>query len=212
MTNRATDSNRIRFLRLQAKLTQGELAANIGVATNTLCQYELGSRQVPDSVKHKLADYFGVTVDYLLCREYSPDEPAMRPVRYVPILGVIRAGAPILAEENILGYAPCPMGANDSEGFWLKVEGDSMEPLVHSGALAWIKQQDFAQPGDVVAVVVDNNCATLKRYKPLNNQVVLFQAENPNAESYTVSAVDFVSGSVRILGVCETVSYSLKQS
>ena len=57
------------LLRKEHGLSQQKLASDIGLARNTICQYESGNR-VPDvSTLVLLADYFGVSTDYLLERE-----------------------------------------------------------------------------------------------------------------------------------------------
>lgn len=57
-------------LRKEQGLSQQKLASDIGLARNTICQYESGNR-VPDvSTLVLLADYFGVSTDYLLGRDY----------------------------------------------------------------------------------------------------------------------------------------------
>lgn len=56
-------------LRKECGLSQQKLASDIGLARNTICQYESGNR-VPDvSTLVLLADYFGVSTDYLLGRD-----------------------------------------------------------------------------------------------------------------------------------------------
>ncbi|HEM4261137.1 TPA: helix-turn-helix domain-containing protein [Streptococcus suis] len=58
--------NRLKELRKEKKLTQEELASEIGVSKITILRWENGERQIkPDKAK-KLADYFGVPVGYLL--------------------------------------------------------------------------------------------------------------------------------------------------
>ena len=202
--------NRIKLLRKSHRLTQSALASELGIATNTLCQYELGSRNVPDDIKRAIADYFGVTIDYLLMRDVSgSDQSTLMSVGEqvrIPIVGTIRAGNPVFAEDNIVGYEPGE--PKYKEGYYyLRVAGSSMEPLIHSGALALIRQQDFAMPNQIVACLLDGENATLKRYKPLAGGFVLLQAENPAAESYTLSATDFISGRAKIVGVVVKVSY-----
>ena len=59
------------MLRKAHGLSQQKLGDAVGLARNTICQYESGNR-VPDvDTLIKLADYFGVTIDYLLGREYA---------------------------------------------------------------------------------------------------------------------------------------------
>lgn len=56
----------IKRLRLSAGMTQRELAQKINVGNTTLSQYESGARVPSDEVKLKIANVFGVSVDYLL--------------------------------------------------------------------------------------------------------------------------------------------------
>lgn len=58
--------NRLEELRKAKKLTQSKLAKMLDIAPNTLSQYENGKRQIPDGIKIKLADFYNVSVDYLL--------------------------------------------------------------------------------------------------------------------------------------------------
>lgn len=56
-------------LRKQNKISQNKLGKDIGLATNTICQYENG-RRIPDiKTLILIADYFGVSCDYLLDRQ-----------------------------------------------------------------------------------------------------------------------------------------------
>lgn len=59
---------RLKELRLQHGYTQKELAIKLNVAQNTLCNWENGNRTVDEPTLQKLADFFDVSVDYLLGR------------------------------------------------------------------------------------------------------------------------------------------------
>ena len=59
---------RIRDLREDQDLTQKELAAILQLHKTTYSDYELERLNVPVTVLHKLADFYGVSVDYLLGR------------------------------------------------------------------------------------------------------------------------------------------------
>lgn len=60
--------NRIRDLREDRDLAQKKVAEYLQVHQTTYSDYELGKLNVPVSVLHKLADFYGVSVDYLLGR------------------------------------------------------------------------------------------------------------------------------------------------
>ena len=120
---------------------------------------------------------------------------ALPEAKEIPIVGRVRAGAPILAEENIDGFLPV---ANDlargEETFALKVQGDSMiEDGILEGDLVIIRQQDSAINGDIVCALIGNE-ATLKRFYRKGNEVTLRPA-NKNYDPIVVSKGEF-----RILG------------
>lgn len=61
--------NRIKKLRKQAKLSQQTLADQIGVFRNTISNWETGYSQISLENAKNVAEYFGVTIDYLLGSE-----------------------------------------------------------------------------------------------------------------------------------------------
>lgn len=61
-------SNRIRALREELHMTQKDLAKQFNITSATISQYELGKRFPDQETLEKLADFFDVSVDYLLCR------------------------------------------------------------------------------------------------------------------------------------------------
>ncbi len=59
---------RIKKLREKNKLNQLEFSKILNISNTTLSQYEAGNRTPSDEIKEKVADYFNVSVDYLLGR------------------------------------------------------------------------------------------------------------------------------------------------
>ena len=57
---------RLRSLRLEHNMTQEELANCFGLHKTRISQYELGKRQADDEMKSKLANYFNVSLDYIM--------------------------------------------------------------------------------------------------------------------------------------------------
>ena len=64
---------RIKELRTQRNITQLKLAMDLHTTQNTISRYESGEREPGISELVKLADYFGVSVDYLLERTENPE-------------------------------------------------------------------------------------------------------------------------------------------
>lgn len=67
---------RLRDLREDRDLTQAEVAAYLCVKQNTYSQYETGTRQLPIDLLIRLAQYYGVSTDYIL---ELTDNPAPYP-------------------------------------------------------------------------------------------------------------------------------------
>jgi len=85
---------------------------------------------------------------------------------YVPLVGTIAAGAPILAEEQTEAVFPLPRElVGDGQLFLLKVKGDSMiEAAICDGDYIVIEQAQTANNGDFVAALLDGE-ATVKEFR-----------------------------------------------
>jgi len=120
-------------------------------------------------------------------------------VREVPVLGRIAAGSPIYADQNLEGTIPLSADWVDRKGadvFALRVHGESMiEAHIMDGDLVLVRAQTGAQPGDIVAAMVDDE-ATVKRFTRDGERVVL-KPEHPTMKPIVVEPgrTDF-----RILG------------
>ncbi len=93
---------------------------------------------------------------------------------YVPLVGRIAAGGPILAEQAIEDVFPLPRQlVGDGELFLLKVVGDSMiEAAICDGDWVAIRRQPVAENGEVVAAMIDGE-ATVKTFKRRDGHIWL---------------------------------------
>ncbi len=64
---------RLKYLRKQRKISQLKLALDLNLNQNSISRYETGEREADYNTLIKLADYFGVSVDYLLGRTDNPN-------------------------------------------------------------------------------------------------------------------------------------------
>ncbi len=93
---------------------------------------------------------------------------------YVPVLGRIAAGGPILAEQQIETVFPLPRDlVGDGELFLLRVVGDSMvDAAICDGDWVVVRQQNTADNGDIVAALLEDE-ATVKTFKRRDGHVWL---------------------------------------
>ncbi|MCE9515718.1 MAG: transcriptional repressor LexA [Mycobacterium sp.] len=101
---------------------------------------------------------------------------------FVPVLGRIAAGGPILAEEAVEDVFPLPRElVGEGSLFLLKVVGESMiDAAICDGDWVVIRQQNVADNGDMVAAMIDGE-ATVKTFKRTGGQVWLMP-HNPAFE------------------------------
>lgn len=96
----------------------------------------------------------------------------------LPLLGIIRAGHPTLAEEqllNTLSFDDFLVGKPE-KSYILKVSGDSMiDEGIHEGDLVIVEKDSKAKEGDVIVAFIDNEF-TLKYFRMINNKVCLVAA------------------------------------
>ena len=93
---------------------------------------------------------------------------------YVPVVGRIAAGGPILAEEAVEEVFPLPRQlVGEGTLFLLKVVGDSMvDAAICDGDWVVVRQQQNAENGDIVAAMLDGE-ATVKTFKRRDGHVWL---------------------------------------
>jgi repressor LexA len=106
--------------------------------------------------------------------------PGSQPV-YVPLVGRIAAGGPILAEQSVEDVFPLPKEiVGEGQLFLLKVVGDSMvDAAITDGDWVAVRQQPTAENGDVVAAMIDGE-ATVKTFKRREDHVWLM----PHNDAY----------------------------
>ena len=104
---------------------------------------------------------------------------------YVPLVGTVTAGQPILAVESIEDYVPVPINSAGRELFALHVRGDSMiNAAICDGDLVIVEKTPVAENGEIVVALIDDE-ATVKRFYKENGHFRL-QPENNNYEPIIV--------------------------
>ena len=201
MEQETTLGARLRTIMEERGWSYEQLGDRLGMNPQTLNRYVLGQREPKIGTAAAMAQALGV--DQLWLQGFAvPRSPALPAdgERPVPILGVIRAGMPILANQQIEGYAPA--GVSDPEAcFYLRVAGDSMiNAGIRPGDLVLIRRQETAENGQIVACLVDGEDATLKRFR-VQKGVVILQPENPAYEPKLIPLSEFETGAARIIGV-----------
>ena len=188
--------NNLKAARKAKGLTQTEVANAIGLTQNGYSYWDNGKAKIDREQIIKLAALFEVSVDYLLGNTESPTSNGMR----IPVLGDVAAGIPIEAITDIVDYEEIDSAmAKTGEFFGLRIKGDSMEPRMREGDVVIVRQQDSAETGDTVVVLVNGDSATVKKIKYGPDGITLLPT-NPSHDPFFYSAAEVERLPVRVIG------------
>lgn len=166
-----TLGERIRTLRKERKLTQGQVGKAVGVSDVTVGYWERDLNEPGGKSLTSLARYFGVTEEYLL---YGKEErgnvvPASLGATQVPVISYVQAGiwSPESDARNLEGNFDYILtsGNLSTSSFALKIKGKSMEPEFVEGDIIIVDPEIHPAPGDYVVAKNGEHEATFKKYR-----------------------------------------------
>lgn len=172
-----------------------------GISPSLATELKMGRvKSISAKTAKKIADYFGVSVNYILYGdETSPDAAK------IPVYGEIAAGLPIIAEQNIIDYEEIPAQlAKSGEYYALQVRGDSMQPRMMTGDIVIVRKSEVFESGQISVVGVNGDEATLKKVLVRPNGVTLISL-NPAYPPINYSAQQVEELPVRCMGIAVEV-------
>ncbi len=168
--------------RKELGLTLAQVAERMGVAEATVQRWESGNiKSVRYEKIDKLAEILKVNPAAFMGwgsqeTELPSNVMPLEQMQKIPLVGQIACGTPILAEQNIEEFIDLP--AHIKADYALTCKGESMINIgIHTGDIVYIRQQEEVENGQVAAVMVGEDEATLKRVYH-NGNVVQLVAEN----------------------------------
>lgn len=197
--------NRIRTIRENAGMNQLELAQALHIGNTTLSQYESGKRVPSDTIKKAIAQYFHVSLDYLMgqtdAKEKYPAPSVTDDVICFPVLGEVAAGFERVAltdwEGAIVEFPRSALRGRPAEDYLaLRVCGDSMYPFYLDGDVVLVLlTPELEHSGQVALVRYDGENATLKKVEQLTDGLRLIPL-NPTYPPRTISGADLEQCSI----------------
>ena len=182
-------SKNLKFLRRKEGLSVEALGEKLKINPSTIYRWENGSMGATIKTAYDIAMFFDITIADLIgidlaneyLKQYNDDRTSL-----IPVLGVIKAGVPIEAQEDVLEYIDMPIKAfqGGRKYFALKISGDSMENKYQDGDIVVIEQtSDLEKINNKDCVVMVNTSdATFKHITVTDDGVVL----NPLNPKYSL--------------------------
>ncbi len=216
--------DRMKSIRKQQGISADQLAESIGVSRSTIFRYEKGDIEkmpievvanVASSLHVSLIDLMGISNDSIsekiteIVSKLSPDrqqnvynyadnqlKEQNGKVVNLPLVGKSAANPTELTYGDVEiehdDFTDVPHGADTA----IRIQGDSMEPLIHDGQIIFYHQQEEVENGEIAIVEIDGDGVTCKQiYYDYTSDEVILRSINKKYEPRHVK-----DDQVRIIG------------
>ena len=180
---------------IQNDLSHLDVANKVGVSLSTYYRWINGeSTKLKRNTIERLSNVLECDIDSII-EETN---------RIKPILGKVKAGYDLIAQQDIEGYVELGKADAQKGDYFLRVKGDSMEGYhIYDGDLLYV-QICSEVPSGSIAVVLISDEATVKKVK-YKNDLMILEASNPKYEARYFTAQEVETIPVRIIGIVRFV-------
>ena len=207
-------NNNLNFIRKKKNITQQELADKTNIERSTISRIENGEIDTSIDNAIKIANALEIPLEEIIAKDLRFDNISPveidKDVVKIPVLGVIPAGVPIEAIEDVLDYEEIPKDwcKGGKEFFGLLIKGDSMFPkYIDNDVVIFEKTNDFNN-GDECAVMVNGDDCTFKKVLKHDHGITL-QPLNSAYDIKMYSNEDIEKLPIKIIGVAKEMRRKL---
>ena len=205
-------SDKLKKARVDANLSQAEMAEKLGLNVRTYGSYERGERDVSTALLRNICQILNISSDELLdTRQPKPaDTLTVLPqdkIHMIPVFGSVAAGFGAYASSDIIEYIPLYI-ENDcdvEDTICITVKGQSMYPKIEEGDRIIVRRQDSVDNGRIAVVMIGDE-AVVKRVECEQNRLTLISI-NPEYPPRVIEGKDLED--VRIVGLVQEVMKKL---
>lgn len=207
-------ASNLKKIREERGLSQSKLASLAGVNQTTIARWE--NKEIAPSIDNveDLANALNISLPDLLGRDLRFDNATyIKPIVddnnmiKIPVLGVIKAGIPIEAQQDILEYIEIPKTwlRGGKQFYGLKISGDSMIPKYQEDDIVVFEDSrnynmETAKNKDC-AVMVNGNDATFKKVLLSNDGITLVPYNTTSYDVQNYSNEDIETKPIKIIGI-----------
>lgn len=206
-------SSNLKFIREQKGISKSKLGDLVGVNQSTITRWE--SKEITPSIDNveQVAEVLKVDLPDILIKDLRFDNAELiedENVAYIPVLGVIKAGIPIEAQQDILEYVDIPKSwlQGGKTFYGLKISGDSMYPKYQTDDIViFEKNEDMYQADNKdCAILINGFDATFKKLKLNQNGITLIPYNLDNTDGFETTYYDseqIQKLPIRIIGIAK---------
>ncbi|MBQ2809655.1 MAG: helix-turn-helix domain-containing protein [Clostridia bacterium] len=152
------------------------VATEIGISSGSITAWKQDPFRKPqDRILQKIANYFNVSIEYLLGKENKKtpsyegesniSEIYNKNIYMIPVFENVSAGFGTMAIDQIIDYEPLHIScaAEAKETILIKVKGDSMFPKIEDGDLIQVHKQTSVDSGSIAVIMIDGEDTLVKK-------------------------------------------------
>ena len=180
---------------IQNDLSHLDVANKVGVSLSTYYRWINGeSTKLKRNTIERLSNVLECDIDSVI-EETN---------RIKPIIGKVKAGYDLIAQQDIEGYVELGKADAQKGDYFLRVKGDSMEGShIYDGDLLYVQICSEVPSGSIAVVLIVDE-ATVKKVK-YKNDLMILEASNPKYEARYFTAQEVETIPVRIIGIVRFV-------
>ena len=205
-------ANNLRYIREKRGLSKSQLAEKLNVNQSTITRWENGEMGATVTNAFDISRILNISLPDLLGKDLSIDNASyidiISNIVKIPVLGVIKAGTPIEAQEDIIEYVDIPeeWTKGNKKYYGLKIQGDSMYPKYEENDIVIFEQtEDYIRANKKdCAVMVNGDDATFKNVTITESGITLIPLNINNSDGYQPTFYDkeqIKSKPVKIIGI-----------
>ena len=198
----------IKMLRQNKNISKEELGNVLGVSDKTISSWEINRTEPKMGIVQLLADYFGVSTDYLIKGDLSKDAMIYSKLNIdfirIPLYSTLCCGDGGFNEDNIIEMVAVPSkGLNPNLEYFAQIaDGESMKDAgIGDGDLLVFERVDKVDNGVIGCFCIDLNKAMCKKYKEQDGMIILMPMNN----EYDPKFIDPLNSHFRCLGKLKKV-------
>lgn len=180
---------------IQNNLSHAEVAEEVGVSLSTYYRWISGeSTKLKKTTIQKLSKVLDCDIEEVI-EETN---------RIKPILGNVKAGYDLWADQDIEGYIELGQAEAQKGDYFLRVVGDSMEGAhIYDGDLVYVQSCSTVESGRIAVVMIGDEATIKKVY--YKNDLMILEAANPKYESKFFTMQEVEEMPVRVIGLLRFV-------
>lgn len=180
---------------IQNNLSHAEVAEEVGVSLSTYYRWISGeSTKLKKTTIQKLSKVLDCDIEEVI-EETN---------RIKPILGNVKAGYDLWADQDIEGYIELGQVDAQKGDYFLRVVGDSMEGAhIYDGDLVYVQSCSTVESGRIAVVMIGDEATIKKVY--YKNDLMILEAANPKYESKFFTMQEVEEMPIRVIGLVRFV-------